>query len=177
MHIDLLVPLLLTSLVTIIGWFIAHRFSMSEDRARKRRDQQTEFLIAWRSIDNATHRRDHGDPTGDPMFARVLEQAISDIQLFGNRKQVELAQQFTEDFAATMSADIDELLIDLRNDLRKELKLESAPKSITHLRIIPAPISSSCNIKNRGNALWILQVPDSRGRACSVQGCVVVKGR
>ncbi len=130
MNMDLLIPLLITSAVAIIGWFIVHSLSSNRDRANKRRDLRVQYLIeAWRRLENASNR-------SDKLRSSDLEAAIADIQLFGSPRQIELAQKFTEDFANTRSAGLDELLEDLRQDLRKELRLETVPKSMKYLRII-----------------------------------------
>ena len=57
------------------------------------------------------------------------------IQLFGTPRQVDLVQRFASDFAARGGASLDELLADLRTDLRAELNLEAVPENIVHLRI------------------------------------------
>jgi len=86
------------------------------------------LLDAWRSLANATNRKDNSR-------SNELESAIEDIQLLGTDKQIKLAIRFAEEFARNNKADLDELLNDLRSDLRKELKLEIAANRIKHLRI------------------------------------------
>ncbi len=129
MDINLLLPLLITAVVAIIGWFVAHYLSSNRERTRKRHDLRVQYLIeAWRRLENASNRKDsswYGD----------LEKAIADIQLFGSRRQVESAQRFAEEFARFRGASLDELLEDLRRDLRKELRLEIVPPNIKYLRI------------------------------------------
>ena len=66
---------------------------------------------------------------------RKLESAVADIQLFGTPRQVDLVQRFACDFAAKGGASLDELLADLRTDLRAELNLEAVPENVVHLRI------------------------------------------
>jgi len=137
MDINLLLPLLITAIFAIVGWFVAHYLSSNRERARKRHDLRVQYLIeAWRRLENASNR--HDDSRYDD-----LERAIADIQLFGSREQIELAQRFAEDFVKNGSASLDELLEDLRQDLRKELRLESVPKNIKYLRIISSVEHSS----------------------------------
>lgn len=131
MNIDLLIPLLVTSTVVIIGWFAVHFLLANRDHANKRHDTRVQYLMeAWRRLESASNRSDDSR-SGD------LEAAIADIQLFGNPRQIELAQKFVGDFADTGRANLDELLNDLRQDLRKELRLETVPKNMKYLRIIP----------------------------------------
>lgn len=131
MDINLLFTLLVTVVVAIAGWFLVHHLSSNRERAAKRRDVRIQYLIeAWRRLENAVDRKDN------PKYAVDLEAAISDIQLFGSRAEVELAQEFAEVLAEDKSASVDELLEALRNDLRKELRLEIVPRGIKHLRIL-----------------------------------------
>ena len=128
MNLDLLIPLLITSIVTITGWFIVNRLLSNRDRANKRRDLIAQYLIeAWRKLENAPHRK-------ADFPAKDLERAIADIQLFGTPRQIELACKVAEDFAKTGSADLGELLEILRKDLREELQLETVSQKIKHLR-------------------------------------------
>ena len=62
------------------------------------------------------------------------ETAIADIQLFGTKRQIELAQQFAEEIARNKESSTLELLILLREDLRKELRLEKVPRKFKFLR-------------------------------------------
>jgi len=130
MDVDLLIPLLITALVAIGGWFVVHRLSQNRERANKRRDLIVEYLIdAWKILENASNRTDN-------TCINELEKAIASIQLFGTCKQVDLALKFASEFSKFGTANLDELLEDLRNDLREELQLESISKNIHHLRII-----------------------------------------
>jgi hypothetical protein len=64
-----------------------------------------------------------------------LEQAISDIQLFGTPEQIRLAQRFGEALAKAQAADLDPLLFELRNSLRKELGQKSVPGRVLWLKV------------------------------------------
>lgn len=121
-------PLIITSIVTIVGWFIAYRFSVEKDRANKRKDLRVNYLIdAWRKLEFAVYREDYDR-------VEFLEKPIADIQLFGNSRQVELAQKFANDMANNQEASLTELLLALREDLRKELKMSEVPNEIKHIR-------------------------------------------
>jgi hypothetical protein len=134
MDMDLLIPLLITSVVVIVGWFIIHWLSSKRDQNNKRRELRVQYLIeAWRKLENSCNRNDitwHHD----------LESAIADIQLFGSPEQIVLAENFIQDFTnkENHGADADELLNSLRQDLRKELQLEAIQKKHTkHIRFYP----------------------------------------
>lgn len=121
---------LLTPLAAaIVGGFVVHGLTVRRDRSNKRRDQRIGYLIeAYRRLESCAQR--HG-----PFNAVKLESAVADIQLFGSPRQVQLVQEFADEFAAQRGASLNALLRDLRCDLREELKLESVPGRILHLRI------------------------------------------
>src|SRR5947209_333951 len=103
--------LLVTAIVAFVGAWIAHRLAEARDRTNKRREQRISFLIdAYRRIESAVN------PHDDRSAAAALESAVADIQLFGNRRQVELVQAFIAEFADRKSAATDVLLNELRRD-------------------------------------------------------------
>ncbi len=129
MNWQLLGPLLVTTLVAVGGWFVGHALSVQRDRANKKRDLRVTYLIeAYRRLESCAHSL-------SPSHSTVLESAIADIQLFGSRRQVELVQAFATDFSEHHGASLDELLRDLRHEIRDELSLQSVSDRIVHLRI------------------------------------------
>ena len=130
MNLELLWPLVITSIIAILGWFTAHLLSSNRERAAKRREMRVHYLLdAWRRLENASNRYKNSRSAD-------LESAIADIQLLGSDRQISLAHKFVENFVENKHALLDELLNDLRFDLRKELRLPTASKKIKHLRII-----------------------------------------
>lgn len=129
-NLDLLIPLLITTAVAIFGWYVAHGSNMRRDREAKRRELQLQFLIdAYRRLASVCNR-----PLS-PESGRVLESAITDIQLFGTVIQVRLAQEFATIYSENGGASIQPLLNDLRDDLRRELDLEVTSGKLLGLRI------------------------------------------
>lgn len=120
---------LLTAVGAVLGWFIVHGLDATRARENQRRELIAHFLIdAYRRLERCALRTVGSDP-------HDMEPAIADIQLFGSPRQVELAQNFAVQLANTGSADLDELLISLREDLRRELRLEPVPRPIKYLRL------------------------------------------
>ena len=108
----------------IIGYFISSMLSFKE----KRRELILAYLIeAYKALENAAHR-DVGEE---------LEKAIGTIQLFGTVEQIELAKKFARNLAEHKNADYNDLIYDLRNSLRRELKLGKYEGNVTHLRTYP----------------------------------------
>ena len=137
MKLDVLVPLLITTVVAIIGWYIAHRTAAKRDRANKKTDLQVQYLIeAYRSLESACARND------TLPWKERIEGAISDIQLFGTAEQVELAKKVTQDIEQESYTDPRDLLASLREELRRELNLEPLSSTIWHFRVrgnVPKP--------------------------------------
>src|SRR5688572_22140427 len=95
LNLALLIPALITASVAITGWIVAHWFTVRRDRAAKRRELRTSYLIeAYRRLERVVHR----DQTL-PGSEDDLESAIADIHLFGSAQQVALAQAFVRDFS------------------------------------------------------------------------------
>jgi hypothetical protein len=128
LNLELLLPLLATSLVTIIGWYILHQLSKKRDSKNKKQELRISYLIeAWKKLEYAANRK---------IFDKIefIEKPIADIQLFGNKKQIELAQKIADEIATSGQCTLNELLIELRGDLREELNMEKVPNKIRHLR-------------------------------------------
>lgn len=87
------------------------------------------LLSAYRRLENASNRR------MTDAHEAALEEAISDIQLLGSPKQVDLATSFARQFADDQRAPTEPLLEDLRGSLRKELGLDNVPPRRMWLRI------------------------------------------
>ena len=113
-----LLTLLIPTVVAILSWFVGSWLSVKRDRANKRRDLRVQYLIeAYRRLVTASNRSPSQSQFED------LESAIDDIQLFGTVNQVAAAQEFARRMADQREASLDELLADIRADLRKELQL------------------------------------------------------
>jgi hypothetical protein len=102
-------------------------------RRGARRGLRVEYLLsAYRTLDAVSNRE---TITADQ--ARELEGAIADVFLLGNERQVELARQFSDEFAQSGGGNTTALLEDLRIDLRRELLLGDAGERTTWLRVEP----------------------------------------
>lgn len=108
------------------GWLVNEYFS----RRAVRKNMWVDYLLsAYRRLEGVSNRR--MSPNDDA----ALEQAVSDIQLLGSPKQVEMAAAFAREFADLQRADTELLLDDLRTSLRRELRLEPVPPRRMWLRI------------------------------------------
>ena len=116
-------------IITIIGWFFLHELTKRRDNANKRKELRITYLIeVYRKLEYVSNRSNI-DTT------EYMEKSMADIQLLGTKKQVELAQAVIKEMSETHEASLDELLYELKQDLRKELNLETVPYPNKYLRI------------------------------------------
>src|ERR1700676_3097867 len=88
-------------------------------RENKRREQRLGYLVSvFRALSKANHHLALHE------IADEVEQAVTDLQLFGTAEQVRLARKFATDLGSTQEADMDALLNELRDTLRKDLGRE-----------------------------------------------------
>jgi hypothetical protein len=131
----IIVPLIqavVAAAIVVWGWSAVHKRSVERDLANKRRDLRVQHLIdAFRCLAAVSERKDI-----PPEYLRDLEPAIADIQLFGSADQVKAAQDFARQLAEHKVARVAELLSNLRDDLRDELKLERVGGEIAVLRMV-----------------------------------------
>ena len=129
-------PLFLTAIITIIGWFIAHQLSSERNRINKHRDIRLEYLIsAYLSLADASLR----PPAPNSPYFQKMESAIADIQLFGSESQIEQVKAFLQEYDTKGKGSLDPLMNSLRNDLRKELKLSQIKENVHWFRPEGAP--------------------------------------
>jgi hypothetical protein len=120
----------ITIIVAVLGWIIAHRLNSVRDRSLKRRELITTHLInAYRILANDITRR-------EASYERdlKLETVISELQLFGSEKQIHLTKKLTDDITKGGDFYVDDLLNDLRQELRKELNLTPIEGNVRWLR-------------------------------------------
>lgn len=120
--------LIIQCIITVIGWIVVYILAIRQNTQIKKKEVTIEYLIqAWGKLEKASNRKDN-------RYNTEIETAIADIQLFGTKQQIELAQQFAEEIARNKESSALELLILLRENLRKELKLEKAPRKFKFLK-------------------------------------------
>lgn len=122
----------ITIVIGIAGWYIVHFLTSRRDRVQRRRQLSTEHLIeAYRILTREISNR----PLSKEKTTK-LENIVSDIQLFGSVKQVELAQELVDTMTRNEKFDLDPLINSLRNDLRKQLRLKPVQGNVKWLRFI-----------------------------------------
>lgn len=119
-----------TLLITIVGWYVLHKSGQKRDLKNKRKDLRITYLIeAWKKLEYAANRN-----INEVEFVEHVEKPIALIQLFGSARQISLAKKIADDMAKTRKASFDDILENLRNDLREELNLDKTNISMTFMR-------------------------------------------
>ncbi|HWZ02716.1 MAG TPA: hypothetical protein VNX40_03835 [Mucilaginibacter sp.] len=122
--------IIVTAIIAVLSWIVAHRFNTVRDRGLKRRELITSHLInAYRILANDITRRQASLDRD-----LKLETFISELQLFGSAKQIHLTKKLTDDIVKGGDFYVDDLLNDLRDSLRKELNLSSVEGNVRWLR-------------------------------------------
>ncbi|OWP33298.1 hypothetical protein CBG55_03645 [Prevotella intermedia] len=120
--------LIIQSILTVGGWIVVYILAIRRNTRLKKKEVTIEFLIqAWKRLERASNRK-------DGKYNTDIENAVADIQLLGTKRQIELAQQLAKEIAENRGGEALELLILLREDLRKELMLEETPREFKFLR-------------------------------------------
>lgn len=123
------VALVVGVLIAVGAWFANGILA----RRAVRRQMRIDYLMsAYRQLESASNRAMTVD------HESAIEHAISEIQLLGTTRHVELADEFARQFASAAIADAGALLEELRATLRKELLLEPLPGRRIWLRITRA---------------------------------------
>ena len=127
-----MIPILVPSLIVMVGWIVSHQFAAWRDRANKRREQRVVYLLdAFRSLSKANHHPKLHEVADD------LERALYDMQLLGNEEQISEAQKLMQSLKDTNKADLDPALYAISKELRKDLGRRAYKGQFMWLKIFP----------------------------------------
>jgi len=131
----------MTLALTIVGGIcaaaiaavLAHRLTSRRDQTNRRNDLRVQYLLsAYRVLADTSHR----DLDPGSAHVRTFEQGLADIQLLGSEQQAKMAVVIGKSLAENGEAQMDGLLVSLRDDLRGELKLEPLSRPPFHIRVV-----------------------------------------
>lgn len=113
---------------TMLGWAIVHFLTKKRDSSNKKKEIQIDYLIkAWNLLESASNRRDNN-------LNKNIETALANIQLFGTKSQILLTEKIADDISSKGKADVLDLLIELRKELRKELNIDQVTDTFKFIR-------------------------------------------
>ena len=126
--------------ITIISWFVTgyinneneknrNQFSITQSILQSKRDIKVKFLLdAYFRLENNDHRdtvpKGNKNLIYDYVYMKYAESALTSIQLVGSDTTIRLANQY---ILSGGKAHFSELLLSLRNELRKEVELSKLP--------------------------------------------------
>jgi hypothetical protein len=120
------------AILVVVGWFFVHRLNAQRDLLIRRREARLKALeAAYIRIATSSNR-----PQLTEEMMEKIETFVSEIQLYGTPHQIQLMTKIVEEFKKSNNiVSFDALLADLRDTIRKELKLESVSGPIWWLRL------------------------------------------
>lgn len=126
------------ALIVVVGWFIAHWLNVSRDLASRKREARIKALeAAYMRVANSCNR---------PLTEKLnddLETFVAELQLYGTPHQIQLMSVIAEGLAKPNNiVSYDDILVDLRNTIRKELNLEPLQGAVWWLRLNREPTGS-----------------------------------
>jgi uncharacterized membrane protein len=121
--------LIIAVTIPTVGWIVGYLLKQRNDIANTKRNKRIDFLVnTYLKLENCIQR----SPVD---VGNDLEEIMAEIQLMGNISQVRLVKKIANDIAENHNANLEPLLLSLRDDLRKELKLEVNKEKIQFLRM------------------------------------------
>jgi hypothetical protein len=123
-------------IIAVLGWIVGHYFNSKRDVAANRKKLMTGYLIeAYRKLNSFASVLACG-AKATATLVEDINSVVSDIQLFGTKKQIQLVKEISEcivEIHGVPGKKLDDLLNDLRDSLRSELGLEATDLPIAHL--------------------------------------------
>ncbi len=122
--------ILITTILAVLGWILGHYFNTKRDQSLKRREIIISHLInSYRVLTNDIVQRNESAERN-----KIIENILSDLQLFGTIQQIDLSKKLVDDIVNGGEFLLDPLTTNLRNDLRKQLGLKEVEGNIKWLR-------------------------------------------
>lgn len=122
--ITLIGSLLLAVVLLAVRVFVMLRVQQRRQRENRQEAERLRSLVAvYRSLAGSF-------TPGTDEHAIQLEEALADIVLFGSLRQVELAADCINRIKAGKPPDYQELVVELRRELRTQLGLEPIPQNL-----------------------------------------------
>lgn len=115
--------------VTVISWFVTGYLNNRQSVLQRKREIKVRMLTdAYFKLQNLKDREAYESPVNAYIYYKYSEEALDEIQLIGDNELVGDAELFTKSLpqgGTAFQTPLNNLLIKLRNDLRRELNVES----------------------------------------------------
>ena len=129
-----IIALSVTILLAVAGWMVSHGLSVKREIEQKKREIRVQHLReAYLKLANVAD-------TGD-LETNILDiqRAFNDIQLFGELSQIDLIERIIRQVTEEGSAKIDDLLKELRNEIREHIGLKRIDEYRLYIRVEGRP--------------------------------------
>jgi len=124
--------ILITVVIAVLGWILAHYFTSRRDIANKRRELRTKYLMnAYEVFASEISNR---PPSEDR--ARLIENTVAKVQLVGIEHHIQLVKKLCEDICNNNEFKLDPIINALRKDLRQNLGLPDIKENVKWIRFI-----------------------------------------
>ncbi len=105
--------------LVFVGWIVGHQQASKRDVRQKRREIRVRHLReAYLKLAKACDSKD-----GAAKHIVDIQAAFNDIQLFGDPKHIDSLKKFISEVNAGENASLNDLLAELRDEIRVHLKL------------------------------------------------------
>ncbi len=129
MDIESIIALIASVSIAVSGWVVAHWLSSRRELEQKKREIRVQYLReAYLKIANLCDRGEFPRDISD------LQDALNDIQLFGEEKQIILIGETITQLIDNQTASFDELLKQLRNEIRRHIGLNPMESTRWYIR-------------------------------------------
>lgn len=123
-------------MLTVVGWFANNWLIAAREHKNRKEEMRIEYLMeAFDKLSFAANR-----PELTPEFARMMEIAISKIQLFGTAEEIRLVHEFLDEWRESEKktgqprGSFDPILFELRNSLRAALSQDPIDGPVRWIR-------------------------------------------
>ena len=128
-QLEFFIKTLVTVVLGSLGWIISHHFTSKRDAKNAKRQRRIEALskaydvLIRLGLDKGVPaRRNHEEKVIE--YTREFEYSVVMIHLYGNRKEIELANEMSRKLADEYFYSATDLVNELRRDIREEIGME-----------------------------------------------------
>ena len=139
--LSVIVSLVVTVVLLAVRIFVMQRVQRNRQRENRQETERLRSLVsAYRALAGSFSPSEEGEHRGQ------IEEALSEVVLFGSLRQVELAARCAVALTRNEPVSYQPLVEDLRSDLRNQLGLDPIPASLR----LPVAGPGSGSRANRG---------------------------
>ncbi len=136
--------ILATVAIAILGWVVAHWLTSKRELEQKKREFRVKHLRdAYLKIANLCDRGEF------PRDIANLQDALNDIQLFGEEAQIALVGKVINSLTDNKTTDFNDLLKQLRNEIRSHIGLKPMQSTRWYIRSKPNNQSEDAACKDQ----------------------------